>query len=106
MKLTITELAMDKINELKGSSNPYLLLQYDTDGCGCGVNGVPTIDFVADKYETHMEVENESIPTIVDKMQSVFFAENMKLDFVNGMFRLSGPEGMLNPFISTPVCTI
>ena len=101
MELMITENAISKIQELNQQNLKYLLLRYDTVGCGCGVNGVPTIDLVNQMEENHIKVENKVIPTIVDKMQSVFFAENMKLDFVSGMFRLSSPEGILNPFIPT-----
>lgn len=106
MKLTITENAVSKIYEMNDVKDKYLLLRYDTDGCGCGVNGVPTLEIVAEKDEDHIDIENPTIPTIVNKMQSVFFAENMKLDFVNGMFRLSSPDGILNPFIPTnSVCS-
>jgi uncharacterized protein YqkB len=101
MELSITESAIDKIKELNHNNYKYLLLRYDTVGCGCGVNGVPTISLVEQAEESHMEVENLAIPTIVDEMQSVFFAENMKLDFVGATFRLSSPEGILNPFIPT-----
>ncbi|WP_042145810.1 iron-sulfur cluster biosynthesis family protein [Paucisalibacillus sp. EB02] len=101
MKLTITEKAISKIQEFNTRNHHYLLLHYDTVGCGCGVNGVPTIGLVDHKDDSHIEVETHAMPTIVNKMQSVFFAENMKLDFVGGTFRLSSPEGILNPFIST-----
>ncbi|WP_096270524.1 iron-sulfur cluster biosynthesis family protein [Paucisalibacillus globulus] len=101
MELTITDKAINKINELNTSDQNYLLLRYDTVGCGCGVNGVPTIGLVDHKGDSHIDVKTASMPTIINKMQSVFFAEDMKLDFVGGTFRLSSPEGILNPFIST-----
>jgi uncharacterized protein YqkB len=101
MELTITEKALSKIQEYNTQNNYYLLLRYDTVGCGCGVNGVPTIGLVKQKDDSQIEVKTHTMPTIVDKMQSVFFAENMKLDFSGGTFRLSSPEGILNPFIST-----
>ncbi|MBS3679652.1 iron-sulfur cluster biosynthesis family protein [Ornithinibacillus massiliensis] len=101
MKLTITENAQHKLNELNINNVTYILLRYDTEGLGCGVNGMPTFRFVSQKEETHQEVENDTFPTIINSMQAVFFAEEMKLDYVNGTFRLSSPEGILNPFIST-----
>jgi uncharacterized protein YqkB len=101
MKLTITSLALTKINELKRHEDKYLLLRYDTKGLGCGVNGMPTFCLVSQKDEQFIEVENNAIPTIINEMQSIFFAESMKLDYSNGTFRLSSPEGILNPFIPT-----
>lgn len=100
MKLTITDIAQTKINELSQGDYNYLLLRYDTVGLGCGVNGVPTFSLVKELPDHHLTVENDTIPTVVHKMKSVFFAEVMKLDYINGTFRLSGPDGILNPFIA------
>ncbi|WP_010093142.1 iron-sulfur cluster biosynthesis family protein [Ornithinibacillus scapharcae] len=99
MKLTITELAQEKINEL-GQEYKYIMLRYDTAGLGCGVNGMPTFSLVNELPEDYMKVENDTIPTVVHKMKSVFFAEDMKLDFINSTFRLSSPDGILNAFIA------
>lgn len=101
MKLTITPDAQGKINELNVHNLKFLQLKYDTKGLGCGVNGLPTFILVSRKEDKHFEVENNTFPTIIEKMQAVFFADDMKLDYTNGMFRLSSPEGILNPFIST-----
>lgn len=101
MKLTLTEAAINKINELNKNNYPYLLLRYDTKGMGCGVNGLPTFCLVEKKDSNQIDVENDTIPTLITEMQAVFFAENLKIDYVNGTFRLSSPEGILNPFISS-----
>lgn len=101
MQLTITPEAEQKLNELKINNNS-LVLWYDTDGCGCGVNGLPTIQLVTEKQDYHQALAgNTTIPAFIDSRQAVFFANDMKLDIRNGVFRLSSPEGILNPFIST-----
>lgn len=100
MKLVITPEAEEQLNQLKRATDNYLFLWYDTEGCGCGVNGVPTVKFIQDKKDTYDEVEsNNSIPVLIDGHQKVFFANEMKLDAKKGNFRLSSKEGILNAFI-------
>lgn len=99
MQLTITREAKEK---LKGMNlNGYhLLLWYDTEDCGCCVNGIPTICMIKERKPIYRKIENDIYSTLVHEQQAIFFAKNMTLDAVGGMFRLSSPEGILNPFIS------
>jgi len=100
MKLTITPEAEKQLNQLKNENDNYLLLWYDTEGCGCGVNGVPTIKFIQNKNNTYHEIETETnMLALIDGDQKVFFANDMKLDSKKGVFRLSSNEGILNAFI-------
>lgn len=100
MKLAVTSDAKKALKILNEKDYPYLLLWYDTEGCGCGVNGMPTVRFLNTKMKNYNDVENDFFPTLIHKQQASFFARNMKLDFSQGTFRLSSPEGILNPFIS------
>lgn len=100
MKLTITLEAEQKLMDIR-TNDSSLVLWYDTEGCGCGVNGLPTIQLVSEKQDYYQELaSNTIIPSFIDSRQAVFFSEDMKLDIRNGVFRLSSPEGILNPFIS------
>lgn len=49
MKLEITKQSLSKLHELNIDNRKYLLLLYDRDDCGCGVNGVPTIRLTNEK---------------------------------------------------------
>ncbi|MDC1541926.1 iron-sulfur cluster biosynthesis family protein [Candidatus Pseudothioglobus singularis] len=100
MKLTITAEAEKALTRLKGSKDSYLLLWYDTDDCGCAVNGVPTVRFVEEIEPSFEKVENDQFETFVDKSQAIFFHPSLTLDFHNNKFRLKSPEGYLNAFIS------
>ena len=100
MELTITERALEKLTELRKVENQYLLLAYDTEGCGCGVNGLPTIRFKSTKDNSFQTVKCEEIDAIVHHQQKAFFAKEMKLDYNGATFRLTSPNEMLNPFIS------
>lgn len=107
MQLTVTSGAERILKKLNEKNHQYLILWYDTEGCGCGVNGMPAVRFSNEKMKNYLDVENDFLPTFVHKQQASFFAENMKLDFSHGTFRLSGPEGILNPFISQQsVCAL
>ncbi|MEC5422328.1 iron-sulfur cluster biosynthesis family protein [Virgibacillus sp. C22-A2] len=107
MKLVISPEAERQLNKLNKANSNYLVLWYDTEDCGCGVNGLPALRFTDKKNESYIEVENETFSTLIQRDQAVFFAEKMRLDISNGMFRLSSSEGILNPFISQQsVCYI
>lgn len=101
MKLTITDAAFEKLNESRAGGE-YLVLFYDTDGCGCGVNGTAALRWKEAKEKRDIIVECERLPVLVDRQQAVFFEEELKLDFVQHLFRLSSSAGILNPFISPP----
>ncbi|WP_420794704.1 iron-sulfur cluster biosynthesis family protein [Virgibacillus halodenitrificans] len=99
LKLEISPVAKKKLKEINTMNFPYLLLWYDTEGCGCGVNGIPMIRFVDRLPNNYIVVENEEYKTVMEEQQATFFSDEMKLTVVNGMFRLSSPEGILNPFL-------
>ncbi|MFC3038992.1 iron-sulfur cluster biosynthesis family protein [Virgibacillus xinjiangensis] len=100
MELTITSEAADHLNRINQEGKSYLKLWYDTEGCGCAVNGLPTIRFTNENSNRSLEVKSDRYPVLIDSDQAVFFEEKMKLDVRNGSFRLTSPEGVLNPFIS------
>lgn len=100
MQLHITSKAMENLQELMDDEYNYLLLYYDIDGCGCGVNGIPTVRLTNKKDDFQTEIQSNAINTIISEQQAIFFAEDMKLDFINGYFRLSSPGEILNPNIS------
>ncbi|WP_226582800.1 iron-sulfur cluster biosynthesis family protein [Halobacillus litoralis] len=99
MKLRITDEAKQQLEHIQDSERPIIRLFYDTEGCGCGVNGLPTIRLEHEERKTDFRVESEAYPVIIDDQQAIFFKEDMKLDFVRGTFRLSSPDGILNPII-------
>ncbi|MFP7253207.1 iron-sulfur cluster biosynthesis family protein [Terribacillus goriensis] len=99
MKLTITDTAWEKVQALREEAHRYLVLYFDTVGVGCKSNGIPTVRFAEKPRSRDIEVESETMPALVDKQQEVYFAEEVKLDFSNNVFRLSSKEGFLNALI-------
>lgn len=107
MELVVTKEAIEKLNKLNQENNDYLLLWYDRDQCGCGVNGLPTIRFTNEKKDYYKEVQNSTMRTFITEQQAVFFNNELKLDYQNGCFRLTSPEQVLNPFIpENSICSI
>ncbi|MDY0408372.1 iron-sulfur cluster biosynthesis family protein [Virgibacillus soli] len=100
MQLKITDEAVEQLQTLNHENKQFLLLWYDIEGCGCGVNGVPTIRFVNEVKDYHVSVKNEVFKTYISEQQMTFFAPTMILQFMQGAFRLSSPNEILNPFIS------
>ncbi|MFC4404285.1 iron-sulfur cluster biosynthesis family protein [Gracilibacillus xinjiangensis] len=103
MELTITKQALDELQEYRKDNQQYLALTYDTEGCGCGVNGMPTIKWKKEEGTDYISITCEQLPVLVHYQQKVFFAKNMTLEFNGQTFRLTSPEGVLNPIIPTTV---
>lgn len=101
MKLTITKDALQQLEALQPEDRPYLRMEYDSDGCGCGVNGMPIIYFTNAKTEYDVKVENEQYTIFLDDQQAVFFKPEMTLEWNKRLFRLKSRDGMLNPSISS-----
>ncbi|QGH34856.1 iron-sulfur cluster biosynthesis family protein [Gracilibacillus salitolerans] len=99
MQLKITENALDKIESLTNKEVTILALTYDTEGCGCGVNGMPTFSLINRREANHIEVECDQYDVVVHNQEATFFSKEMKLDYNGATFRLTSPNEMLNPFI-------
>ncbi|MDX8046060.1 iron-sulfur cluster biosynthesis family protein [Gracilibacillus sp. S3-1-1] len=99
MKLTITEQALEQIKVVNVANKRLLALTYDIDGCGCGVNGMPTVTLIENREKSHQDVECGEMDVVVDIQQATFFSNEMTLDYNGATFRLTSPNEMLNPFI-------
>ncbi|WP_028783116.1 iron-sulfur cluster biosynthesis family protein [Thalassobacillus devorans] len=99
MELKVTSEAKTKLQSLNPENKRYLRLFYDTEGCGCGVNGVPTLRWTEKRTDWDQEVESDEFEVIVHKQQAVFFNKQLRLAVSNGSLRLSSPNEILNPVI-------
>lgn len=98
VSIVVTPVAAEALRrKLDGPSGEagYVKLIYDTDGCGCAVNGVPALWLVKERSAFDEELPNNaSLPMLIDRHQTVFYEERMKLDAgaVPGSFVLSSPQ--------------
>ncbi|MDN3016617.1 iron-sulfur cluster biosynthesis family protein [Paenibacillus sp. BSR1-1] len=102
MEITITAEAAGKINERTENREGYLKLKYDTDGCGCAVNGVIALWHVTKLDDTDIAIETNERTVYVEKSKMVFFDEQMKIDFskATNCFQLKSPGQILNGHMS------
>ncbi|MEI5907091.1 iron-sulfur cluster biosynthesis family protein [Bacillus spongiae] len=99
MKITLTNVAQDKINEKIADQTGLLKLKYETEGCGCVVSGVPTLWLVDEKDEGEdVVIETNQMPILVEKSKMVFLDENLTIDFseTSNTFMLKTPGQILN----------
>ncbi len=102
MYIEWTAAAVAKINEKIDVENGYLLLKYDTDGCGCAVDGVSALWLISELEDDFKKVETNGVAIYIEKSKMVFFDERMKVKFeptVNS-FMLTSPNQILNPRLS------
>ncbi|MFJ7725464.1 iron-sulfur cluster biosynthesis family protein [Neobacillus sp. NPDC097160] len=102
MEIIITEAAAKKITERTKGHEGYLKLKYDTDGCGCAVNGVVALWFVPEIDEDEIAIETNERTVYLEKSKIVFFDEQMKIDFSESTncFQLKSPQQILNGHMS------
>jgi uncharacterized protein YqkB len=98
MEIILTAAAAEKIKDRTSGRDGYLKLKYDTDGCGCAVNGVIALWFVPEIEDHDMAIETNDRPIYVEKAKIVFFDEHMKIDFSKetNSFQLKSPSEILN----------
>ncbi|MDK8179724.1 iron-sulfur cluster biosynthesis family protein [Paenibacillus sp. UMB4589-SE434] len=91
--LQLTEAAIEAIEQqLNGTG--ILKLIYDTDGCGCAVNGVPSLWLVSEPSAFDVSIlTNAPFPIVIDRHQTVFFEEQMRLYTQgSGYYKLSSNQ--------------
>lgn len=102
MYIEWTDQALTKIKEKINGANGYLLLKYDTDGCGCAVDGVTALWLVQELDKDFERVGTNSLPIYVETSKIHFFDELMKIKFIStaNCFMLVSPNQTLNPRLS------
>ncbi|MEH6906644.1 MULTISPECIES: iron-sulfur cluster biosynthesis family protein [Neobacillus] len=102
MEINITEAATEKINERLNNRDGYLKLKYDTDDCGCAVNGVVALWFIPELETDDIAIETNDRTVYAEKSKMVFFDEQMKIDFsqASNCFQLKSPQQILNGHMS------
>jgi uncharacterized protein YqkB len=106
MFLEISESAATRMKGIMaGQANYSFHLIYDTEGCGCAVNGVPTLKWLPNNHDpahTYITLCEQPVPVRITEKDALFFEEKLRLDFSPETFcyRLSGPgqiyHGCLN----------
>jgi len=83
MKITLTDAAIAQLQPLLEDGKTLVKLVFDTEGCGCSVNGVPTLWLVHETAQGEIQAESEPFPLIYKAKDEIFFEDQMKLDYEN-----------------------
>ncbi|EXX89781.1 hypothetical protein BG53_14040 [Paenibacillus darwinianus] len=84
MKITFSPAAIERLtSELSGQSSRLKLL-YDTEGCGCVMNGVPTLLRIEQPEEGDVKAVSSPYEIWYEKRYEVFFEDELKVDYRPG----------------------
>jgi uncharacterized protein YqkB len=102
VKITFTEKAIEKLKPILSRTKKQLKLKYDTDDCGCAVNGITALWLVGEADHDDVVVETNFVPILLEKPRLVFYDETMTIDTVEsaGCFQLKSPSQIINPRMS------
>lgn len=102
MRITLTKAAMEQLQRTTNGRKGAFRLVYDTDGCGCAVNGVPAIWYVDAPEVDDVAIGSDGPAGFwVDAKQAIFFEDALKLDYrpESGGLRLYSDNQIYNASI-------
>ncbi|GIN73500.1 hypothetical protein J14TS2_39750 [Bacillus sp. J14TS2] len=108
MKLFITPEAEKQIKQKMRVNHSIVTLKYETEGCGCAVSGIPTLELINQQQvneEDYVRVATDAMDVYIEKTKLVFFDDEMKIDYLQEkqIFRLSSPSEILNGRMSCQI---
>ncbi|MFS0613799.1 iron-sulfur cluster biosynthesis family protein [Lederbergia ruris] len=108
MKLSITPEAAKQIEQKMNTDHSIVTLKYETEGCGCAVSGIPTLELINQKNlneEEYMRIATNAMDVYIEKAKIVFFDDEMKIGFLpkKQTFQLSSPSEILNGRMSCQI---
>ena len=81
MQFTFTPPAVERLAGYLSGSGKSLKLLYDTEGCGCAVNGVPALKLIDAPETDDKQGAGSPYPVWYDPKQEVFFEPQLRIDF-------------------------
>lgn len=102
MNITFTDTAKHRLAPFFEQNNTLLKLVFDTEGCGCSVNGVPTLWLVNAAMSEDSAAETDAFPMVYKTKDEIFFEDNMKIDFheINKSYILKSNNQIYNAGMS------
>jgi len=99
VKIIFTDRAIEQLTPILTETKRMLKLKYDTDDCGCLINGVIALSLVDEADDDDMAVDTNFVPVFVEKSRLVFYDDTMTIDIVEGggCFQLKSPGQILSP---------
>lgn len=101
MFIRFTNTAAERIREKIGDRSAFLKLAYDTEGCGCAVNGVAQLWIVEEPPPHDARASGDPFSVIYDPNHEVFFEDQMVVDYIERTrtYKLSSSSQIYNAFM-------
>ncbi|WP_070121605.1 iron-sulfur cluster biosynthesis family protein [Bacillus marinisedimentorum] len=100
MKITVSECAAERLAGVAGSSgDSYFKLIYDTEGCGCGVDGTAALTLTREKEGLDEVFPAGPFTFLVARHDMIYFDERLTIDCRAGghSLLLKSPERIITP---------
>jgi uncharacterized protein YqkB len=89
MRITFSIEAKKYLETLVRADN-ILVLFYDTEGCGCAVNGVPILKVETEQVKGDLvKINTNDFSVFMYEKHLIFFDDDMRIHFDNNSLRLS-----------------
>lgn len=72
MKIMFTDSAIERLTPYMDQGEALLKLAFDTEGCGCSVNGVPTLWLVSEESPNDLTAETNALKLIYSSNDEIF----------------------------------
>jgi len=101
MYITQTQEALDQLLHMNPSEQPTIKLVYDTEGCGCAVNGVVQLWRMNDMSSEDLIGFDQDVRIIYAARQEIFFEDHLTLGYnqTKRVFELKSKSQIYNLFI-------
>jgi uncharacterized protein YqkB len=92
MFISFSASAVRKLSPYLEDGSAKLKFLYDTEGCGCGMSGVPALQLVSSLSTYDREAQGEPFAFYYEPHHEVFYNEPLRIDYNEsaGSFSLSG----------------
>ena len=101
MQIEVSESALKQLELHKRQNAPrmFVKIAYDTEGCGCAVNGVVQLWQVNQLTSDDHIAFDGPVTLIYDQRQEVFFEDHIRLDYneSSAAFSLKSHNQIYNP---------
>lgn len=81
MKVSWSDQALEALRDRFGTDSIVLKLAYDTEGCGCAVNGVAALWAVDAPPPGDARADSEPVHVWYDKQHAIFFDEELRVGY-------------------------
>ncbi|NHN30787.1 iron-sulfur cluster biosynthesis family protein [Paenibacillus agricola] len=81
MQITFTNEAIEQMHQQLPAGSGELKLVFDSEGCGCSVNGVPTLWIVDRPKDRDLRADGTPYELLYEPNHEIFFEDKMTVDY-------------------------